>query len=64
MRRGEQDQYLPLQLRRTYTNIGTGKINDQNQLSDCLLLSGEKKKENGGREGELGLQQLGFWSLQ
>lgn len=30
--RREQDQYLPLQLRCTYTNIGIGMINDQNQL--------------------------------
>lgn len=56
--RGDQDQYLPLQLRCTYTNIGIGKINDQIRLFYRPLLSGEKR-ENRWREGELALQQLG-----
>lgn len=43
--RREQDQYLPLQLRCTYTNIGSGKINDQNQLPYCRLFCGDKKRK-------------------
>lgn len=47
---------FPLQLRCTYTNIGIGKINDQHQLSHCLLLSGRRRRK--GREGKLVLQQV------
>lgn len=44
MKIGEEsgDQYLPLQLRHAYMNMGIGQINDQNQFSDCLLQSGKK----------------------